>query len=116
MMAIAGQVYVYTAVSDAYKTVRSMFPREKAMKIARFIIASLLVVPSAFAFAQSTPPSIDGDLGASIAQQNGTYRYADRTEQTQAEINDAKRTALLPHQLAEMNVGRYSLSVVRPSF
>ena len=57
MMAIAGQVYVYTAVSDAYKTVRSMFPREKAMKIARFIIASLLVVPSAFAFAQSRLPT-----------------------------------------------------------
>ncbi|WP_460908261.1 hypothetical protein [Paraburkholderia jirisanensis] len=86
------------------------------MKIARFIIASLLVVPSAFAFAQSTPLSINDDVSASIAQQNTTYRYADHTEQTQAAINDAKRTALLPHQMAEMNLGRYSLSVVRPSF
>jgi hypothetical protein len=86
------------------------------VKIARFIIASLLAVPSAFAFAQSTPPSINDDVSASIAQQNMTYRYADHIEQTQAAINDAKRTGLVPHQMAEMSLGRYSLSVVRPSY
>jgi hypothetical protein len=86
------------------------------MKIARFIIATLMVMPSAFAFAQSTPPSVNDDVGARIAQEKMTYRYADHAEQTQAAINDAKRTGLLPHQMAEVNMGRYSLTVVRPSF
>ncbi|MFC0402173.1 hypothetical protein [Paraburkholderia rhizosphaerae] len=86
------------------------------MKIPQIIVASLLAIPSAFAFAQSTPPSINDDVRAQMTQQQMTYRYPDQAVQTQAAINDAKRTGLLPHQMAEMNMGRYSLSVVRPSF
>jgi hypothetical protein len=86
------------------------------MKIARFIVASLMAIPSAFAFAQSTPPSINDDVRALTTQEKMTYRYANRVDQTDAAINDAKRTGLLPHQTAEMNMGRYSLSVVRPTF
>ncbi|HVE10599.1 MAG TPA: hypothetical protein VNE00_25320 [Paraburkholderia sp.] len=86
------------------------------MKIARVIIAGLLAIPSVFAFAQSTPTAINDAVSAQIAQEKMTYRYGDHVEQTQAAINDARRTGLLPHQMTEMNVGRYSLSVVRPSF
>jgi hypothetical protein len=86
------------------------------MKIAQSVIAALIAISPAFAFAQSTPPSINDDVRASIAQEQSTYRYADQASQTQAAINDAKRTGLLPHQITQMNLGRYSLSVVRPSF
>jgi hypothetical protein len=96
--------------------VRDTFPGEKDMKIAQFVVAGLIAIPSAFAFAQSTSPSINDDVRASITQDQMTYRYSNRVDQTQASINDAKRTGLLPHQMAEMNLGRYSLSVVRPSF
>jgi hypothetical protein len=86
------------------------------MKIAHFIVAGLVAIPSAFAFAQSTPPSINDDVRAQLTQAQASYRYAGQTDETQAAINDARRTGLLPHQMAELNVGRYSLSVVRPSF
>jgi hypothetical protein len=110
------RLQVYTDLSDAYKTVRSRFPGETIMKIAQFVVAGLIAIPSAFAFAQSTPPSFNDDVRAQITQEQTTYRYANQVDQTQAAINDAKRTGLLPHQIGEMNLGRYSLSVVRPSF
>jgi hypothetical protein len=113
---IRKRVHVYTAVTECKQDSAQHVPGETIMKVARFIIASLIAVPSAFAFAQSTPPSINDDVRASIAQQRSTYRYTDQAEHTQAAINDAKRTNLLPHQMAEMDMGRYSLSVVRPSF
>jgi hypothetical protein len=117
-MLTSGQAQVYTGLSDAYacKTVRDTFPGERMMKIARLIVASLVAIPSAFAFAQSTPPSFNGAVRAQITQEQSTYRYADRVDESQAAINDDKRTALLPHQIGEVDMGRYSLSVVRPSF
>ncbi|GAB7527365.1 hypothetical protein [Paraburkholderia sp. 2C] len=86
------------------------------MKIAQSVIAALIAVSPALAFAQSTPPSFNDDVRASIAQEQANYRYAAPVDQSQAAINDARRTGLLPHQMAQMNLGRYSLSVVRPSF
>jgi hypothetical protein len=115
-MLINERMQVYTGSPDAYRWIRSTFPGETVMKIAKFVVASLMAIPAAFAFAQSTPPSINDDVRASIAQEKMTYRYADRVDETQAQINDAKRAGLLPHRMAEVDMGRYSLSVVRPSF
>ncbi|WP_109481123.1 hypothetical protein [Paraburkholderia sp. C35] len=86
------------------------------MKIVQLIVAAANAIPAVSAFAQSTPPSVNEDIRAQLAQQKTAYPYADATDQTQASINDTKRAGLLPHQITGMNMGRYSLSVVRPSF
>lgn len=86
------------------------------MKVAQLIVAAAIAIPAASSFAQSTPSSIDTDARAQIAQQTTTYRYTDSADQTQASINEFNRTSVPPRQLAEVNMGRYSLSVVRPSF
>ncbi|AUT73174.1 hypothetical protein CUJ88_20150 [Paraburkholderia hospita] len=66
--------------------------------------------------AQSTPPAMNDDVRVQLAQEKMTYRYSDPTDREQASISDAKRNALLPHRITRMDLGRYSLSVVRPSF
>ncbi|MGA7782561.1 MAG: hypothetical protein WCA85_33285 [Paraburkholderia sp.] len=86
------------------------------MKVAQLIVAAAIAIPAVSSFAQSTPASMNDDAGAQIAQQATTYRYTDSADQTQAAINDAKRTWVPPRQIAKVNMGRYSLSVVRPSF
>jgi hypothetical protein len=86
------------------------------MKIAQFIVTAAIAIPAMSSFAQSTPPSINDDVSTQIAQEKMTYRYADSADQTQAAINDVKQAWVPSRQIAELNMGRYSLSVVRPSF
>jgi len=86
------------------------------MKIAQFIVAVAIAIPAVSSLAQSTPTPTNDDLSAQIAHERMTYRYSESADQTQASMNDAKRTGLPPHQIAQVNMGRYSLSVVRPSF
>ena len=86
------------------------------MKVVQFIVAAAIAIPAVSSFAQSTPPSMNDAVRAQIAQEQMTYRYTDPADQTQAAINDVKRTWVPPRQIAEVNMGRYSLSVVRPSF
>jgi hypothetical protein len=83
------------------------------MKIVQVIVAASIALSAASSFAQSTPPTLNDDVRAQVIHQRMAYRYADSGNQTQAEINDAKRTAMLPHRITGMNLGRYSLSVVR---
>jgi hypothetical protein len=71
------------------------------MKVVQFIVAAAIAIPAVSSFAQSTPPSMNDDVAAQIAQ---------------AAVNDVKRTWVPPRQITQMNMGRYSLSVVRPSF
>ncbi|MGF7130361.1 hypothetical protein P3T40_001836 [Paraburkholderia sp. EB58] len=85
------------------------------MKVAQFIVAAAIAIPAVSSFAQSTPPSMNDDVRAQIAQETMTYRYADSSDQTQAAIN-GKQVWVPPRQITQMNMGRYSLSVVRPSF
>jgi hypothetical protein len=100
---------------DTYKTVRGTL-LEKAMKVVQFLVAAAIAIPAVSSFAQSTPPSMNDDVAAQIAQEKMTYQYADSADQTQAAVNDVKRTWVPPRQITQMNMGRYSLSVVRPSF
>ena len=86
------------------------------MKMAQLIVAVSIAIPAVSSFAQSTPPTINEDIRVQLAQQKTTYKYADATDQTQASVDDARRNGLLPHQITGMNMGRYALSVVRPSF
>jgi hypothetical protein len=86
------------------------------MKVAQFVVAAAIAIPAVSSFAQSTPPSMDDAVRAQIAQEKMTYRYADSADQTQAAINGASRAWVPPRQIIDMNIGRYSLSVVRPSF
>jgi hypothetical protein len=86
------------------------------MKIGQFIVAAALAIPAMSSFAQSTPPSMNGDLRAQIAQDQMTYQYADSADQTRAALNDDKRTWVPPRRIAQLDMGRYTLSVIRPSF
>jgi hypothetical protein len=89
------------------------------MKVAQLIVAAAIAIPAVSSFAQSTPPSVNdnvGVAGVTIAQETTTHRYADSADQLQATVNEFNRTEVPPRQLAEMNLGRYSLSVTRPSF
>jgi hypothetical protein len=86
------------------------------MKVAQLFVAAALVLPIASAFAQSTPRSINDDVSAQIAQEQSTYRFAGSADQTQAAINGNARLGTPSRQLTQVNMGRYSLSVDRPSF
>jgi hypothetical protein len=86
------------------------------MKVVQFLVAAAIAIPAVSSFAPSTPQSMNDDVAAQIAQEKMTYQYADSADQTQAAINDVKRTWVPPRQVTQMNMGRYSLSVVRPSF
>ncbi|MBN3766001.1 hypothetical protein G3O01_34675 [Burkholderia sp. Ac-20365] len=86
------------------------------MKMIQLIVAVSLAIPAVSSFAQSSPQTVNDDIRAQLAQQKTTYRYADATDQTQASVDNARRIGLLPHQITGVNMGRYSLSVVRPSF
>lgn len=85
------------------------------MKVAQLLVAAALAIPAVSSFAQSTPISMNDDVSAQIAQEQSTYRYADSADQSQAAFNDARR-ASVPPRVAQLNMGRYSLSVTRPSF
>jgi hypothetical protein len=84
------------------------------MKVAQFIVAAAIAIPAVSSFAQSTPLSINDDVRAQIAQEQMTSRYADFAGQTQAALNDDARAGV-PRQITEVNLGRYSLSIVRPA-
>jgi hypothetical protein len=86
------------------------------MNIARLIVAASIAITSVSAFAQSTPPTFNDGIRAQLAQEKTAYRYPESSDRTQAAINDGKRNGLLPHEITGANVGRYSLSVVRPSY
>lgn len=86
------------------------------MKLIQFIVAASMLVPAVSSFAQSTPQAMNDDVRTQLAQDKMTYRYSDSSDRKQASISDAKRSTTLPHQITGMDMGRYSLSVVRPSF
>jgi hypothetical protein len=86
------------------------------MKVAQFIVAAAITIPAVSSFAQSTPASMNDDVRAQIAQVETTYQYADSADQAQAAVNDGKRTWVPARQITQVNMGRYSLSVVRASF
>ncbi|MEM5383992.1 hypothetical protein VSR68_10365 [Paraburkholderia phymatum] len=86
------------------------------MKIVQFLVAAFIAFSAVSSFAQSTPPTLNDDVRAQLTHQKMAYRYSDSGNQAQAPITDAKRTAMLPHQITGVNLGRYSLSVVRPAF
>jgi hypothetical protein len=86
------------------------------MKIAQLIVAAAIALPAVSSFAQSTPLSMNDAVSAQIAQEQMTYRYADSADQSKAAMNDSQRKWVPPRQIANLNMGRYSLSVVRPSF
>jgi hypothetical protein len=85
------------------------------MKVAQFIVAAAIAIPAVSSFAQSTPLSVNDDVRAQIAQEQITSRYADFADQTQAAVNDDERAWVPPRQITEVNMGRYSLSIVRPA-
>jgi len=86
------------------------------MKMIRLIAAAAIAIPAISAFAQSTPPTFNDGVRAQLAQEKTAYAYPESSDRTQASINDGKRSALLPHQITGVNLGRYALSVVRPTF
>ncbi|AXF03447.1 hypothetical protein [Paraburkholderia hospita] len=86
------------------------------MKLVQLIVAASILVPAVSSFAQSTPPAMNDDVRAQLVQEKTTYQYSDSSDRKQASISYAKQSATLPHQITGMDMGRYSLSVVRPSF
>jgi hypothetical protein len=79
------------------------------MKLVQFIVA-------VSSFAQSTLLAMNDDVRVQLAQEKMTCRYSDSSDREQASISYAKQNAPLPHRITGMDLGRYSLSVVRPSF
>jgi hypothetical protein len=91
---------------------------EETMKIAHFIVAAAIAIPAVSSFAQSTERPLNMDVKAQVAQvaqEQTAYRYTDSNDQVQSKINDWNRTSVPAGQVT-VNMGRYALSVVRPSF
>ncbi|QBR03357.1 hypothetical protein [Paraburkholderia pallida] len=86
------------------------------MKLVQLIVAASILVPAVSSFAQSTPVAVNEAVRSQVAQEETTYRSLDASDKQQAAINNANRNGVRNRQTAEVNLGRYSLSVVRPSF
>ncbi|WP_144138272.1 hypothetical protein [Paraburkholderia sp. BCC1884] len=86
------------------------------MKLVQIIVAASLLVPAVSSFAQSTPPALNGDVRTQLVQEKTTYQSFDSNEQKQASVNTVRRNGGQSRQIAGVNMGRYSMSVVGPAF
>lgn len=86
------------------------------MKLIQIIVAASILVPAVSSFAQSTPPALNGDVRAQLVQEKPTYQSFDSNDQKQAAMNTVRRNGGQSRQIAGVNVGRYSMSVVGPAF
>jgi hypothetical protein len=84
------------------------------MKLVQLIIAASILIPAVPSFAQSTPLSVNEDVRSQLVQEETMYRSLDSSDKNQASINNVNRNGVRPRQVAGVNLGRYSLSVVRP--
>jgi hypothetical protein len=84
------------------------------MKLVQLIIAASILIPAVPSFAQSTPLTVNEDVRAQLVQEETMYRSLNSSDQKQASINNVDRNGVRPRQVAVKNLGRYSLSVVRP--
>jgi len=86
------------------------------MKSIQIMLAAAMLVPAVSSFAQSTPPALNGDVRAQLVQEKTTYQSSDSNEQKQLAINTVRRNGGQSRQMAGVNLGRYSMSVVGPAF
>ncbi|MFD1560382.1 hypothetical protein ACFSHT_32845 [Paraburkholderia silviterrae] len=86
------------------------------MKLVQLIVAASILIPAVSSFAQSTPVAVNEDVRSQLVQEETTYRSLDASDKQPASINNVNRNGERSRQTAEVNLGRYSLSVVRPSF
>ena len=86
------------------------------MKIVQFVVAAAIALPAAPSFAQSTPATVNDDVRALLTQEKMTHGYSDSGDGTQAATSGHKPTVVPPHRITGVELGRYSLSVVRPSY
>lgn len=101
---------------DPQKSARGTLPGDKVMKLVQLIVAASILIPAASSFAQSTPVAVNEAVRSQLVQEETTYRSLDASDKQQASINNVNRSGERSRQTAEVNLGRYSLSVVRPSF
>ncbi|MGF6757423.1 hypothetical protein [Paraburkholderia sp. GAS42] len=85
------------------------------MKLAQLIVATAILIPAVSSFAQSTPPALNEDVRAQLVQEKVTYRSADPNDQKLVSMNEARRNGSPTRQIAEMSLGRYSMTVGAPS-
>ncbi|OAJ52077.1 hypothetical protein A6V36_18305 [Paraburkholderia ginsengiterrae] len=86
------------------------------MKLIQIIVAASILMPAVSSFAQSTPPAVNGDVRAQLVHADPTYQSFDSNVQKQAAMNTVRRNGGQSRQIAGVNVGRYSMSVVGPAF
>ncbi|MPW23644.1 hypothetical protein GCT13_44780 [Paraburkholderia sp. CNPSo 3157] len=86
------------------------------MKIFQFVVAAAIALSTAPSFAQSTPQTVNDDVRAQLTQEKMTYGYSGSDDRTQTATSGSKPTVVPPHRITGVELGRYSLSVVRPSF
>jgi opacity protein-like surface antigen len=86
------------------------------MKLIQIIVAASILMPAVSSFAQSTPPAVNGDVRGQLVQAKPTYQSFDSNDQKQAAMNTVRRNGGQSRQIAGVNVGRYSMSVVGPAF
>jgi hypothetical protein len=86
------------------------------MKLVQFIVAAAILIPAAGSFAQSTPPALNEDVRTQLAQEKLGYGPSDSNEQKQNSLNNVKQNGSQSRQITGMNLGRYSLAVVVPTY
>ncbi|HXI90548.1 MAG TPA: hypothetical protein VNO24_11090 [Blastocatellia bacterium] len=86
------------------------------MKIAQLVVAATIALANVPSFAQSTPLTANDEVNAQLAQEKMTYGYSGSNDRTRTATSGSKPTVVPPHQITGVELGRYSLSVVRPSF
>ena len=84
------------------------------MKLGKFILAAAILIPAATSFAQSTPPALNEDVSSQLAQAKLGYGPSIYSEQKQNALN-VNRNGSQFREIAETNLGRYSLEVVVPT-
>jgi hypothetical protein len=84
------------------------------MKLVQFIIAASLLTPAVSSFAQSTPLAVNADVRSQLVQEETMYRSLNSSDKKQASITNVDRIGARPQQVGGLDLGRYSMSVVRP--
>lgn len=86
------------------------------MKMAQLVVASAIALSTAPSFAQSTPLTVNEDARAQLTQEKMMYGYSGSDDRTRTAKSGSKPTVVPPHRITGVELGHYSLSVVRPSF
>jgi hypothetical protein len=85
------------------------------MRLAQLVVAATLLLPIVPSLAQSRPPALNEAVRAQLVQEKTVYTSLNANDRKRASMNSVNRNESPSRQIAGVNIGRYSMTVVAPS-